>query len=208
MYPTSRNETIADGIVHALSISLGLYGAVWLWCYLPMWRSTEMSWAVGVYIVIMVSAFTVSGVYHMTPISDLRLRLRRADHGLIFLRIASSYTPLVLVINTPFSYVVLAGVWIAALIGFFSKLVFWKGEGGSSLALYFALSCAMFLLIWPMWQRLYHTSIWLLLGGGATYGIGAIFYSRKTMPYRYPVWHIFVTAASAAFFVAIAIAIR
>ena len=99
MYPTSRNETIADGIVHALSISLGLYGAVWLWCYLPMWRSTEMSWAVGVYIVIMVSAFTVSGVYHMTPISDLRLRLRRADHGLIFLRIASSYTPLVLVIK-------------------------------------------------------------------------------------------------------------
>ncbi|HCI06177.1 MAG TPA: hemolysin III, partial [Sulfitobacter sp.] len=79
---------------------------------------------VGVYIVIMVSAFTVSGVYHMTPISDLRLRLRRADHGLIFLRIASSYTPLVLVINTPFSYVVLAGVWIAALMGFFSKLVF------------------------------------------------------------------------------------
>jgi len=136
------------------------------------------------------------------------VRLRRADHGLIFLRIASSYTPLVLVINTPFSYVVLAGVWIAALIGFFSKLVFWKGEGGSSLALYFALSCAMFLLIWPMWQRLDHTSIWLLLGGGATYGIGAIFYSRKTMSYRYPVWHIFVTAASVTFFVAIAIAIR
>jgi len=66
----------------------------------------------------------------------------------------------------------------------------------------------MFLLIWPMWQRLDYTSIWLLLGGGATYGIGAIFYSRKNIPYRYTVWHIFVTAASAALFVAITIAIR
>ena len=144
MYPSSRNETIADGIVHALSISLSLYGAFWLWCYLPMWRTTEMSWAVGVYIVIMVSAFTVSGVYHMTPISDLRVRLRRADHGLIYLRIASSYTPLVLAINTPFPYVVLAGVWIAALIGFFPDSCSGRAKAGhpSRYTLHLAARCS------------------------------------------------------------------
>jgi hemolysin III len=206
-YPTSRNETIADGIVHAISITIGVIGAVWLWNYPAMWQSTAMAWAVGIYIIIMVSAFVVSGTYHMTPISDRRVKLRRADHALIFLRIASSYTPLVLILNTPLSYVILAGVWGVALFGFFSKLLFWQGEGGSSMKLYFALSSAMFLLLWQMWIKMDHNAIWLILIGGAVYALGALIYSRKTMPYRYPVWHIFATTASAAFYFAIVLAI-
>jgi hemolysin III len=207
-YPTSKSETIADGIVHAISITIGVIGAIWLWSYLPMWRSTEMSWAVGAYIVIMVSAFMISGVYHMTPISELRVKLRRADHGMIFLRIASSQTPLIMMINTPFAYTVLVGVWIVAMYGFVQKLFFWQGVGGSSIKLYFAMSSAMFLLIWQMWVNLDHNALWLILIGGAVYAIGALIYSRKDMPYRYPVWHIFATSASAAFFFAIVIAIR
>ena len=208
LYPTSRNEIIADGIIHAISITIGVIGAIWLWCYLPMWRSTGMAWGVGAYIAIMVSAFVISGTYHMTPISLLRIKLRRADHALIFLRIASTYTPLVLIIDTPFAYVVLTGVWIVALLGFFKKLLFWQGEGGSSMVLYFALSSAMILLIRQMWTKLDHNAIWLILIGGAVYAIGALIYSRKDMPYRYPVWHIFATSASVAFFFAIVIAIR
>ena len=157
-YPTSKSETIADGIIHAISIAIGLIGAVWLWCYLPMWRTTEMSWAVGVYIVLMVAAFVISGVYHMTPISDLRVKLRRADHAMIFLRIASSQTPLIMMINTPFAYTVLAGVWAIALYGFVLKLFFWQGTGGSSIKLYFTMSSSMFLLIWQMWVKLDHTA--------------------------------------------------
>ncbi|MFT5796415.1 MAG: hypothetical protein ACI84R_000461, partial [Candidatus Azotimanducaceae bacterium] len=30
-YPTSKSETIADGIVHAISITIGVIGAIWLW---------------------------------------------------------------------------------------------------------------------------------------------------------------------------------
>ena len=207
-YPTSKSETIADGIVHAISITINLIGAVWLWCYLPMWRTTEMSWAVGAYIVIMVSAFVISGTYHMTPISDLRVKLRRADHAMIFLRIASSQTPLIMMINTPFAYTVMAGVWGVALYGFVQKMFYWHGTGGSSMKLYFAMSSAMFLLIWQMWLKLDHTSLWLILIGGAAYAIGALIYSRKDMSYRYPVWHVFATTASAAFYFAIVIAIR
>lgn len=207
-YPTSKSETIADGAIHAISIIIGMVGAVWLWCYLPMWRSTEMSWAVGTYIVIMVAAFVISGTYHMTPISVLRVKLRRADHAMIFLRIASSQTPLIMMINTPFAYTVLAGVWAIALYGFVLKLFFWQGKGGSSMKLYFAMSSSMFLLIWQMWVKLDHAALWLILIGGAVYAIGALIYSRKDMPYRYPVWHIFATTASAAFFLAIVIAIR
>jgi hemolysin III len=207
-YPTSTSETIADGIVHAISITISLIGAVWLWCYLPMWRTTEMSVAVSAFIVIMVAAFVISGTYHMTPISDLRLKLRRADHAMIFLRIASSQTPLIMMINTPFAYTILAGVWVVAIYGFVQKVFFWQGTGGSSMKLYFAMSSAMFLLIWQMWVKLDHTALWLILGGGAIYAVGAVIYARKDMPYRYPVWHIFATTASAAFYFAIVIAIR
>lgn len=207
-YPTSRPETIADGIIHAISILLGIVGAIWLWCYLPMWRTIEMSWAVSAYIIVMVGAFIVSGTYHMTPISDLRVKLRRADHAMIFIRIATTQTPFVLIINTPLAYTVLAAVWVVALYGFIQKLLFWQGVGGSSIKLYTALSSAMVVLLWQMWNSMDHKAVWLILIGGAIYGVGAIIYSSKSMLYRYPVWHIFATTASVAFYIAIVIAIR
>jgi hemolysin III len=113
-----------------------------------------------------------------------------------------------MMINTPFAYTVLVGVWIVAMYGFVQKLFFWQGVGGSSIKLYFAMSSAMFLLIWQMWINLDHNALWLILIGGAVYAIGALIYSRKDMSYRYPVWHIFATSASAAFFFAIVIAIH
>lgn len=202
-YPTSKSETIADGIVHLISICVGLIATLLMWQSTAMWQSTGMAWAVGIYLAILVSAFVVSGTYHMTPISPLRVALRRADHALIFIRISSSYTPLVLIINTPFAYIILAGVWAVAAFGFANKLLFWEGTGGSSIKLYSALSAAMILLLWPMWQTINHGAIWLILAGGAMYGVGAIIYSRKDMPYRYPVWHIFATSSSMVFYVAI-----
>ena len=206
-YPTSTSETIADGVVHAISVTLAIGAAIWLWRFDPMWQSTGMAWAVGIFDVVMVLALVTSAAYHMTPISPLRARLRRCDHGLIFLRIASTYTPLVLVINTPFSYVVLAGVWAVAFYGTAKKLLFWNAEGTSSIALYVILSWAALLLIWPMWQHLPHNAVWLIALGGALYSIGAVIYSRKSLPYCYPVWHVFSTSASAAFFVAIVLTI-
>ncbi|WP_390910917.1 hemolysin III family protein [Pseudosulfitobacter sp. SM2401] len=206
-YPTSNAETAADGVVHAISVSLALFGAVWLWRYPSMWQSPAMAWAVGVFIVIMVVALVTSAVYHMTPISPLRATLRRCDHGLIFLRIASTYTPLVLIINTNFAYVVLAGVWVIALIGTVQKLFFWQADGTSSIAMYAVLSWAAVLLIWPMWVHLPHDGVGFVAVGGVLYSVGAVIYSRKTMPYRYPVWHVFATSASVAFYIAIVICI-
>lgn len=206
-YPTTNSETIADGVVHAISVALAIGAAIWLWRFAPMWQSPSMAWAVGIFDVLMVAALSISAIYHMTPISPLRARLRRADHGMIFLRIASTYSPLVLVINTPFAYVVLAGVWLVAIIGATSKLFFWKADGKSSIGLYVVLSWAALLLIWPMWLHLPHAALAFVGVGGALYSVGAIIYSRKSLPYRYPVWHVFSTSASAAFFVAIVITI-
>lgn len=206
-YPTSNAETAADGVIHAISVSLAIFGAVWLWRYPPMWQSVAMAWAVGVFIVIMVAALVTSAVYHMTPISPLRATLRRCDHGLIFLRIASTYTPLVLIIDTSFAYVVLAGVWAVALFGTVQKLFFWQADGNSSVAMYAVLSWAAVLLIWPMWVHLPHDGIGFVALGGVLYSIGAVIYSRKTLPYRYPVWHVFATSASVAFYIAIVICI-
>ena len=36
-------------------------------------------------------------------------------------------------------------------------------------------------------------TLWLIVGGAGAYVIGTIFYARKAMPYRYAIWHLWVT---------------
>jgi len=57
--------------------------------------------------------------------------LRRVDHAAIYLKIAGTYTPLVVMIGSGFAYLVLAVVWTLALIGVLLKLFFWRTPGGS-----------------------------------------------------------------------------
>ena len=52
-------------------------------------------------------------------------------------------------------------------------------------------------------EQLPPLSLWAMLAGGLFYSLGAIVYARKTLPYRYSIWHSFVMFGGASFFVAI-----
>jgi len=46
-------------------------------------------------------------------------------------------------------------------------------------------------------------TLWWILAGAGFYVIGTVFYARKTMPYRYAIWHSFVNLGGLAMFVGI-----
>ena len=129
-YPTfARSERIADGVIHAVGVTLAMTGAILLVVFAAFWAGAGQIAAVSVYGTALIATFSASAFYHMTPWEGLRPTLRRIDHAAIYLKIAGTYTPLVLLIGSGFGYVVLALVWMLALAGAVAKLFFWAAPG-------------------------------------------------------------------------------
>ena len=140
MYPSyTRSERVADGSMHAIGVIGSFFGAALLLIWSAPVASPWEITAVSVYAITLIATFSASAFYHMTPWEGLRPVLRRIDHAAIYLKIAGTYTPLVVMIGSGLAYVVLAIVWAMAVIGMLLKLVFWTTPGQFGPALYLVM---------------------------------------------------------------------
>lgn len=204
IYPDySNGERIADGLVHFIGTSGALIGGIALITLVSGPGSLSDLIATWIYAAMILIAFIASAAYHMTPREDLRPTLRRFDHAAIFLKIAGTYTPLVVLIGSNFSFLVLGLVWATALYGVSRRLFYWSEPGMGSTVLYLALGWASLALAWPMTQTIPVLSFWLVIAGGLTYTVGVIFYKWESLRFSNAIWHVFVLAASACHFCAI-----
>ena len=203
-YPDyTRAERIADGVIHVVGITASVIAvAVLLVVAVPM---LEMSYSTGlaIYGLTVVTLFSVSAAYHMISHAGSRAVLRKFDQAAIFLKIAGTYTPLVLMIGTAFSYAVLAFVWIAALLGAVGKFAFGHRLEGVSVGIFLVLGWASLTLAWPIFATLPIAVSMLVLAGGVLYSIGVIFHVWEGLKYQNAIWHAFVLAASSCHFIAV-----
>jgi len=207
MYPTyARSERIADGTMHTVGVLGAISGAVVLIVRASGQASAGQIAAISVYGATLIATFVASALYHMTPWARIRPILRRFDHAAIYLKIAGTYTPLVVMIGSWFAYVVLAVVWALAVTGMVLKLFFWRAPGRFGPALYLIMGWLSLALIWSLWPIVPVPAMALIAVGGLLYTAGVPFYASETMKYAIAIWHGFVVAASGCFFAAIAIA--
>jgi len=207
MYPTyARSERIADGTMHAVGVLGAITGAIVLIVWSTGSATAGQIAAISVYAATLIATFVASAFYHMTPWAGIRPVLRRFDHAAIYLKIAGTYTPLVVLIGSWFAYVVLALVWGLAVLGMVLKLFFWRTPGRFGPALYLIMGWLSLALIWSLWPIVPLPAMALIAIGGLLYTAGVPFYASETMKYSIAIWHGFVVAASGCFFAAIAIA--
>src|SRR5437763_571368 len=118
-----RGEIIADGMIHALGICLGLIGAVSMIVLASVSTRMVAITSVSIYAAGLVAMLGLSAAYNMWPISPTKWILRRFDHSAIYLLIAGTYTPFIAHLkNTVVTGGLLAGVWLTASIGIVLKL--------------------------------------------------------------------------------------
>lgn len=207
-YPRyARAERIADGVMHALGVTFALTGAVVLIVFAALSASGGEIAAVSVYAAALVATFTASALYHLTPWERLRPALRRADHAAIFIKIAGTYTPFVVLIHSAFAYAVLALVWTLALGGALLRLLKRGQLGYIQSWTYLLLGWLSLLLVWPMVQTLPAPATGLVVAGGLLYSFGVIFFRWEGLKFSNAIWHGFVLAASACFFAAISLGV-
>lgn len=206
-YPYSVRETLADASVHILGLTVGITASAMLLVHVVQTQGAAQIAATSIYTGLAVFALLASAAYHLLPWERSRPVFHRIDHAAIYLKIAGTYTPLVMLIGSAFAYVVLAAVWLVAVLGAVAKLSFWATDARGSLALYLAMGWASVLLIWPMWQTLPGASTALIVLGGGLYSLGTVFYAQKALRFQNAIWHSFVLAASACFFGAVALGV-
>lgn len=144
----------------------------------------------------------------MTPWESIRPTLRRIDHAAIYLKIAGTYTPLVVMVGSLSSYFVLVIVWALAVFGMIRKLFFLQAPGRLGTVLYLVMGWMSVAIIWSLIPILPRAATWLIAVGGLLYTSGVIFYSWESLKFSNAIWHGFVVAASTCFYIAIALGMR
>jgi len=197
----SRAEIIADAVVHALGVALGLVGAIIL---IAQTSGAVPVVSAAIYAAALLAVLGLSAAYNLWPVSPLKWLLRRFDHSAIYLLIAATYTPFLLRLKggvLPFA--MLAAIWLAASIGIVLKLALPGRFDRLSVALYLLLGWSGVILYDAIVSALSPTTLILLAVGGALYSIGVIFHVWENLRYQNAIWHAFVLSAALCHYFAV-----
>ncbi|MFJ7954033.1 hemolysin III family protein [Lysinibacillus sp. NPDC096418] len=117
------------------------------------------------------------------------------DHSSIYILIAGTYTPFLLIaIGGTLGIVLLITIWSLAILGVAFKCFFINRFEILSLIFYIGMGWLIIFAIKPIYAYLGFNGFALLLAGGLFYTIGALFYAWRSLPYNHMIWHLFVLA--------------
>jgi len=199
-----RVELLADGIVHAIGVSLGVVGAIVIVIVAAnSARAPDMP-SIVIYTIGLLSMLGFSAAYNTWPISRAKWVLRRFDHSAIYVMIAGTYTAFIGQMRGDFvSIGLLIGVWLTAVVGVTLKLLLPGRFDRLAVILYLILGWSGAVAYEPVVAVLPSLSIWLLVAGGALYSAGVIFHGWQSLRFQNAIWHGFVLVAACCHYSAI-----
>jgi hemolysin III len=197
-------EFVADSIVHAVGVTLGVVGAVALLTIaFYSAHGTDVGSAV-IYVVGLLSMLGFSAAYNCWPAGPRKRILRRFDHSAIYLLIAATYTPFLLHIrNEAAAAALLMTVWLTAAAGIALKFFCPARFERLSIVLYLLLGWSGILAYGSVAAALPPMTLWLIAIGGVIYSIGVIFHCWERLRFHAAIWHCFVLGAAGVHYVAV-----
>ena len=190
-------------VSHALGLMLSILGFVLLMIQGVSQGLTHV-FAYVIYGSSMVVLYAASTIYHRSKTPSIRIKLRVIDHAAIYVLIAGTYTPfMLLVIPGTLGYSILAAAWTMALIGIVIKIFYTGHFEVLSTLLYIAMGWAIVFAIKPMAANLPPEGLFWLIAGGVSYTVGAILYAIKKIPFNHAIFHLFVLLGSTCHFIAV-----
>jgi hemolysin III len=197
-----RAEIIADGVVHAIGVCLGLIGAVTLVVITVGMERIEVT-PILVYVIGLVTMLTLSAAYNMWPVSPAKWVLRRFDHSAIYLLIAGTYTPFLgqmknVLVSAGFGVV----LWLSAVIGIAVKLALPGRFDRLAVVLFLLLGWSGIMAYDSLASAVPGASLWPLVIGGILYSAGALFHVWRGLRFQNAIWHGFVLLAASCHYAA------
>ena len=198
-------EEAANVATHAAGLLASVVGVAVL-VYLGVSRGEGLHVAsAGVYGATLVALYAASTLYHAFRRPGVKRVLRVLDHCAIYLLIAGTYTPFVLVgLGGRLGWTLFGVVWAMAAAGIVFKVFATGRFAVVSTAAYVAMGWLGVVALGPLIRSLSGAALLWLLAGGIAYTAGTFFYHRR-IPYSHALWHVFVLIGSVCHFVAISL---
>ncbi|MEZ5829150.1 MAG: hemolysin III family protein [Hyphomicrobiales bacterium] len=205
MFPQyTLGERWADGTIHVIGVTLSVVALVALLVIGIHTQVVSAALALAIYGVALVATFSFSAGYHLVGHPKVKELLRRLDHAAIFLMIAGTYTPFVLIkLNNAWGYSLLAVVWTITAVGIVSQLFAPRLLRNVSIALYLIQGWAVLAAWEPLRAALPGAAFVLLMIGGVLYTVGVLFHVWNRLPYQNAIWHGFVLSAASCHYAAV-----
>lgn len=199
--PWHTREEIANITLHSFGLILGLIGFGVLIAVASLSGSLDRIVSSSIYGVTIMMVYLASVLFHTSLAMESRWQraFEVVDHCAIFLLIAGTYTPFLMVSlkGQAIGGIMLAAVWTLALGGILYKIFFFYRSDLLSTLAYIAMGWMVMFMAKPLLETIGWSGLGLLGLGGIFYTIGAIFYLRDhTFRFAHAVWHIFVIAGS------------
>jgi len=197
----SLSEEIASSVTHGIGVLLALAALSVLVVYAVLRGTAWHVVSCAVYGTTLVLMFAASTLYHSLPWPRSKAILKIIDHSAIYLLIAGTYTPFLLVsLRGPWGWSLFGVVWGLALIGVGFKVFFAGRFKLISTLVYVGMGWMVVVAIKPLCQSLPLGGLLWLVAGGLFYTFGTIFYLWRRLPYNHAIWHAFVFAGSLCHF--------
>ena len=202
--PYPPNEEIANVITHGLGIVLAVVGIYFLLLEANSTSDPWKLWSSMTFGLCMITCYLCSTLYHASTNLEFKHRMRIADHIGIYLMIAGSYTPFVLVTLRGWiglTFFVL--VWGCAIVGITLRIVNMHVPNYVSVRPYLVMGWLVVIGIKPLFDSIGGSGFSLIILGGMFYSIGVGFYLWERIPFNHAIWHLFVLAGSISHYFAI-----
>ncbi|SDQ65064.1 PAQR family membrane homeostasis protein TrhA [Virgibacillus salinus] len=193
----TKKEEIVNAITHGIGALLSIAGLVLLILFASLNGNPWQVVSVTIFGTTMLIMYLSSTIVHSLPEGKWKDIFQIFDHSSIYLFIAGTYTPFLLVhLRDDLGWILFGTVWGIALIGVVFKIFFVKKFLVLS-TLFYVLMGWLITLVWnPLMATMDGTGMLLLMIGGMLYTLGAIFYIWRGFIYHHAIWHLFVLAGS------------
>ena len=197
-----------NSISHLVGAVLALVG---LGALLTVGIQSRDPWIISsfsVFGVTLVLLYTMSTLYHSFHPPKLKDLFQLFDHVAIYLLIAGTYTPYMLVsLRDGNGFMILLIIWALALAGILSE-VFLSGRAVKigQMMIFLGMGWACSFDFASLKAALPGAGLWWLTAGGLAYTGGVVFYVLDLMnrlTHAHGIWHFFVLAGSGSHFVSV-----
>lgn len=199
----SHEEEVANAVSHgigAILSAVALGGMICLALPLSVWHVIGVS----IFGSSLVLLYLCSAVYHSVTRHPYKRLFQILDHSFIFVLIAGSYTPWLLVnLRGPWGWSLFGVVWALALLGVVMKTILLPRFEKAGTFIYVAMGWLICVAIQPLIENVSLSGLIWLIAGGVCYTVGVAFFVMKKVRFAHFTWHLFVMGGSLCHVVAV-----
>ena len=193
----SPGEELANRLTHGLGAAFSVAGLVLMVTFSARYGDVWQVVSTAIFGATLVMLYSASTLYHSFQDERLSRLFQKFDHAAIFLLIAGTYTPFVLVtLRGPWGWSLFGVVWGMATVGVALKFWFAGRFTVLSTLIYIIMGWLVLIAVKPLSEALPAGGMRLLVAGGLCYTGGAAFYLWRRLPYHHAIWHLFVLGGS------------